>query len=80
MAKGYKTGGRQKAIANKATAEVRKACAEIVDDPLYRQQLLHRARRGKLPPAVEVMLWHYAKGKRPKSSRRSRFLTANSVR
>ena len=35
----------------------------IVDDPAYRRNLASRARRGKLAPAVECMLWHYAKGK-----------------
>jgi hypothetical protein len=48
---------------NKATAEVRAACVAIVDDPQYRKKLLARARAGTLLPAVECMLWHYAKGK-----------------
>jgi hypothetical protein len=34
-----------------------------VDDPVYRQRLATRLRSGKLSPAVECMLWHYAKGK-----------------
>lgn len=59
----HKTGGRQKGTPNKATIEAKRACAEIVDDPAYRKKLMSRARAGKLPPAVECMLWHYAKGK-----------------
>lgn len=55
--------GRKKGVPNKATAEVRAVCASIVDDPEYRTTLLTRARAGTLPPAVECMLWHYAKGK-----------------
>ena len=55
--------GRKKGVPNKATVEVRVACLAIVDDPQYRQTLLARARAGTLPPAVECMLWHYAKGK-----------------
>ena len=55
--------GRKKGVPNKATAEVRAACVAIVDDPQYRKKLLARARAGTLPPAVECMLWHYAKGK-----------------
>ena len=55
--------GRKKGVPNKATAEVRAACVAIVDDPQYRKKLLARARAGTLLPAVECMLWHYAKGK-----------------
>ncbi len=42
---------------------MRAACVAIVDDSHYRKKLLARARAGTLPPAVECMLWHYAKGK-----------------
>jgi hypothetical protein len=55
--------GRKKGVPNKATAEVRAACAAIVDDPAYLRQLHARAKAGTLAPAVECMLWHYAKGK-----------------
>lgn len=58
-----KTGGRIKGTPNKATVEAKAACAAIVDDPAYRKKLVSRARQGKLAPAVECMLWHYAKGK-----------------
>ncbi len=58
-----KTGGRKKGTPNKATVEAKLACSEIIDDPAYRFKLLSRARAGKLAPAVECMLWHYAKGK-----------------
>ena len=61
--KGKKTGGRKKGTPNKATADARAACALIVDDPTYRRNLLARAQRGELPPAVETMLWAYAHGK-----------------
>ena len=61
--KGRKTGGRKKGAPNKATAEAKAACAAIVDDPTYRQKLMARAKAGKLAPAVEAMLWHYAYGK-----------------
>jgi hypothetical protein len=62
-----KTGGRKKGTPNKATVEAKIAASEIVDDPKYRKKLLTKARKGTLPPAVECMLWHYAKGK-PKDS------------
>lgn len=38
-----KTGGRRKGTPNKATAEAKTACAEIVDDPMYRASLVRRA-------------------------------------
>jgi hypothetical protein len=56
-------GGRPKGVPNKATLEAKQACAEIVDDPIYRAKLLARARAGKLAPAMETLLWYYAKGK-----------------
>ena len=34
-----------------------------MDDPHYRARLVERARAGALAPAVEKMLWYYAKGK-----------------
>ena len=34
-----------------------------MDDPEYRRRLGEWLRGGELSPAVEVMLWHYAKGK-----------------
>jgi hypothetical protein len=45
------------------TREVKQACAELVDDPEYRRNLATRLRGGTLSPAVECMLWYYAKGK-----------------
>ena len=63
MAKGRKTGGRQAGTPNRVTADAREACASLVDDPQYRQNLAERLRAGRLAPGVEVMLWHYAKGK-----------------
>lgn len=70
MAKGRKTGGRQPGSLNKATVEAKAACAELIDDPEYRRSLGKRLRAGKLSPAVECLLWFYAKGK-PKEELRS---------
>ena len=44
MAKGRKTGGRRPGSLNKATIEVKAACAELVDDPEYRRRLGARLR------------------------------------
>lgn len=58
-----RVGGRKKGTPNKVTKEAREAASRIVDDPEYRENLLLRAKAGRLAPAVETMLWHYAKGK-----------------
>jgi hypothetical protein len=63
MAKGRKTGGRQPGSLNKATIEMKQACAELVDDPAYRAKLKQRLLAGTLSPALESLLWYYAKGR-----------------
>jgi len=35
----------------------------MIEDPVYRKRLLADLRERKLRPAVECMLWYYAKGK-----------------
>lgn len=62
---GLKRGGpgRPKGVPNRATIEVRESCRAIVEDPEYRARLKQRALTGRLNPAVEVMLWHFAYGK-----------------
>jgi hypothetical protein len=62
--KGYaKTGGRKKGTRNHVSVEARAAATSIVDDPAYLATLHSRALTGDLPPAIEAMLWAYAKGK-----------------
>lgn len=58
-----KTGGRQKGIGNHVTTEARAVCSRIIENPLYLATLEARAQAGTLPPALETMLWAYAKGK-----------------
>jgi hypothetical protein len=62
---GLKRGGpgRKKGTPNKVTVEVRAAAEALVDDPVYRARLARDLRRRKVAPAVECMLWYYAKGK-----------------
>lgn len=55
--------GRPKGVPNRVTAEVRAAATELVDDPAYRAKLLTDLRHRRVAPAVETMLWYYAKGK-----------------
>ena len=57
------SAGRPKGTPNKATVEARTFCASIVDDPVYQAKLRRRAIAGKLSPAIESLLWYYAKGK-----------------
>lgn len=60
---GKKTGGRAKGTPNKATREAKEFCASIVDDAEYQATIRSRALAGELSPAVECMLWYFAKGK-----------------
>jgi hypothetical protein len=55
--------GRPIGARNRATHEAKEFCASVVDDPAYQARLRRRAVTGKLSPAVECLLWHYAKGK-----------------
>lgn len=55
--------GRPKGAKNKTTAEMRDAARALVDDPAYRSELKARLLAGKLAPAMEALLWHYAWGK-----------------
>ena len=50
-------------MVGRALSFVREVAAQIIDDPIYRQTLLSRARAGTLHAAVETMLWHYRYGK-----------------
>jgi hypothetical protein len=63
---GLKRGGspgRPKGVPNRATVDAREFCSSIVDDPAYQARLRRRALAGDLPPAIEAMIWYYAKGK-----------------
>ena len=55
--------GRPRGAKSKVSVEAKAAAARIVDDPVYRENLLEAARAGTPAPAIEVLLWHYAKGK-----------------
>lgn len=43
--------------------QVRDVCRAMVDNPTYRAKLASRMNSGKIAPAVEQMIWHYAHGK-----------------
>jgi len=43
--------------------ETKLDCLQMIEDPVYRKRLLADLRERKLRPAVECMLWYYAKGK-----------------
>lgn len=55
--------GRPMGCLNKATVEVKEATSALVDSPAYRLNLKERLEAGALAPAIEAMLWYYAKGK-----------------
>lgn len=62
MKRGRPLGSKNKP---KPSTETISYCLSVIDDPLYRRNLLKRARSGRLRPAMECMLWYYAKGKPP---------------
>ena len=55
--------GRPKGVPNKATQEVKEIARALVDDQAYRDMLKLRLQNGTAPPAIEVLMWHYARGK-----------------
>jgi len=55
--------GRPKGLPNKATLAVKEAARQLVEQPEYRQALSRRLLSGRLAPAMETTLWHYAYGK-----------------
>ena len=54
--------GRPKGAVNKTTAEAREFAEQFLSRPAYSDSLRRRVDAGKAPH-MEVLLWHYAKGK-----------------
>lgn len=55
--------GRAPGSVNKATREVKELAQSILEDPLVQDRMRSDAQKGKLPPPVMTMLFHYAYGK-----------------
>lgn len=55
--------GRPKGAKNKATVEMKDISRRMLSSAGYRANLQERLEAGKLAPAVECMLYHYAYGK-----------------
>lgn len=55
--------GRPKGSLNKTTREIKDAARALLEGPEYVRNRLKRLEEGKLPPAVECLLYHYAYGK-----------------
>jgi adenine C2-methylase RlmN of 23S rRNA A2503 and tRNA A37 len=55
--------GRKSGVPNKATLEVKEFCRGLINDEIYQKKLRARMQSGKIPPAVEALMWHYAYGK-----------------
>ena len=55
--------GRPHGALSKITKAVRQVATELVDNPTYRRKLKRDLERREVPPLIEQMLWHYAKGK-----------------
>lgn len=54
--------GRPKGSLNKTTVEAKSLARQLIDDSLYRKNLLNRLQQGEAGQ-MEVVLWHYAYGK-----------------
>jgi hypothetical protein len=59
--------GRPRGRRNRATLDAKAFATAILEDPAVQARMLADARRGKLAPAIVVMLFQYAYGK-PKES------------
>lgn len=55
--------GRTAGVPNKVTIEAKAICSRMVDDPVYLERLFVRLKSGRCAPAIEALIWHYAKGK-----------------
>jgi hypothetical protein len=55
--------GRQKGIPNKATIEIKEFCRGVLTSSKYRASLRARIADGRLPAAIESLMWYYAYGK-----------------
>lgn len=68
MAKGKKTGGRQKGVPNKATPEIQELARQVTTgNPTYWANLKERLEEGKASPAVEAAMLAYAHGRPPET-------------
>jgi len=56
-------GGRPKGVPNKATREAKDFCLALVDNPAYRRRFAAAFVNRTIEPALEILVWHYAKGK-----------------
>jgi len=55
--------GRPKGVPNKATQAIKAFASELLSLEKYKARLINRLETGKIHPAIEVLLYHYAYGK-----------------
>lgn len=60
---GYRSASEKFRVSGEMTARAAELAATIIEDPQYLDQLLDRAKKGILPPAIEKMLWEYRFGR-----------------
>lgn len=51
--------GRPFGSRNRIKLEGRLAAGKLLESPEYQESLIRRIKADTLPPAIEVMLWHY---------------------
>ena len=54
---------KPRAVRKNATDRVETLCGRLVNHPTYQRGLKARMLAGKLPPAVETMIWAYWAGR-----------------
>ena len=60
---GERPVGRAKGTQNRVTVLHREFCEQLITDEEYQLNLLMRLRSGRCHPAVETLIWYYARGK-----------------
>jgi hypothetical protein len=60
---GYRNASDKFKVGGEMTARAAELASVIIEDPEYLTNLLERARKGSLPPAIEKMLWEYRYGR-----------------
>jgi hypothetical protein len=55
--------GRRPGVPNKATRDVRLVAQKLVGESGYLDKVRARLHAGRLAPAVELALWHFAYGR-----------------
>lgn len=77
---GYRATSEKFKLGGEMTVRAAELAAVIIEDPIYLDKLLTRAKEGTLPPAIEKMLWEYRFGRPQEMSKmKSKDADANGL-